>query len=491
MYRASATLEILDEVNVRFRRLDADTLKVCSGLLAYYVNGYRFSEKFALGWWDGKIRLFNAESGKTFLNLIDTVLPLIERNYDLDLIDYRADYSEQVTLIKPVAEDYFAEYRMVDKATDIEGPVILRAHQLDAINTCIEHGTGLFEIATGGGKTLCCAVLAKVYSAVGNVVVIVPSSDLILQTRGKFRAVGLDCGIWYGEEKERKPITVSTWQSLNNYADELFEGVLTVIVDEVQGAKAKVLGEILGGPGRNVPFRFGCTGTLPKEDLSRQQIISVVGQPRTKATPRDLQNLGLLSQAEVHQVMLNDRANRSYIRAVGGTKAKDGHAEWNDELAWFANETRRMEWIATFLRAIAEQGNTLVVCERMVLIDAFRALLPEAIVITGEDSAKTVRAPAWERFSKMDNGILICTSGIGSVGIDIPSIMNVVPFELGKAAIKIMQTMGRGLRPIPGKLLMLYDIYGNAKLSKKHANERRKAFEEYGQIVHHTEADYL
>ncbi len=490
MRKAAATLEILDEINVRFRRLDLDTMERCSDLMAYWKPGYFFNPKFKAGWWDGKIRLFNKVKATTYLNLVDIVLPMIERNYDLELVDHRKDYSELVTQINFIDKDYFAEYRMLDISTGLEGPVELRDHQLQAVNACIEHGTGLFEIATGGGKTLCCAALAKVYSVVGNVVVIVPTIDLVIQTRKKFRNVGIDCGIWYGEEKDRKPVTMSTWQSLDGY-DELFDGTHTVIVDEVQGAKAKVLSEILSGPGANVPFRFGCTGTLPSEELACLQIKAVVGPARTKTTARDLQDIGLLAEAEVHQIELDDRSNPVYIRAVGGVKVKDGHAEWNDELEWFARESSRMEWIANFIRAVSEEGKTFVVAERKFFIQRLRELLPEAIVITGDDHASRVRAPAWEKFSASENGILICTPGIGAVGVDIPSIRNVIPLELGKATIKIMQTMGRGLRPIPGKTLMLYDIYGNAKLSKKHAAERRKAFEKYGQNVHLTEAEYL
>jgi superfamily II DNA or RNA helicase len=374
--------------------------------------------------------------------------------------------------------------------------LIFREHQLSAINECIKYGSGLFVMATGGGKSLCCAALSRVYSAVGNVVVIVPSIHLVIQTRKVFRGVGIDCGIWYGGEKERRQVTMATWQSLDHF-DELFDGTNTVIVDEVQGAKAKVLGEILAGPAKNVPFRFGCTGTLPKEDLALNQIFGVVGVPRTITTSRDLQNIGLLAEAEVHQIMLDDRANPSYTEAVGGRaknateERKFGHEDWNSELDWFAREEPRMEWIAAFLQEIAQDGNTFVVIERKFFIEKLRVLIPQAYVMTGDDNAKTVREPMLKEFAAGQNNILICTPGVGAVGLDAPSIRNVVPIELGKATIKIMQTMGRGLRPIPGKLLMLYDIYGNAKLSKRHAAERRKAFETYGQIVHHTEASYL
>ena len=160
MKRAVATLEILDEVNVRFRRLDVKTLKQCSDMLAYWAPGYFFAPKFKAGWWDGKIRLFNATTGHTYFNLVHLVLPYIETMYELEVIDHRKDYSNLISKVDFIDENFFSEFEIKDIATGITGPLIMREHQVRAVNSCIEHGSGLFVIATGGGKSLCCAALS-------------------------------------------------------------------------------------------------------------------------------------------------------------------------------------------------------------------------------------------------------------------------------------------------------------------------------------------
>lgn len=503
MSKAVATLEILDEVNVRFHRLDSGTMKRCSDKLAFFKQGYFHTPKFKMGRWDGRIRLFDARTGQTFLNLLDAVLPEVEANYDLEVIDRRQDYSTLIDQIDFIGPDYFSEYTIFDRTTGVEGPLILRDYQLGAINGCIKAGSGTFEIGTGGGKSLTCAALSKMFSRIGDVVVIVPNIDLVIQTRKVFRDIGIDCGIWYGGEKDRRTVTMSTWQSLDAW-DEMFAPVRTFIVDEVQGAKGKVLNEMLAGPAAHVPFRFGCTGTLPPEELFRMQIKAVVGPPVHRITPRQLQDLGMLSEAEIHMIEMDDRSNPSYVNAIGGLTKKvpngmggikeveNGFAEWGQELEWMGRDPNRMQWIAEFIRSVTEQnGSTLVLVERKEFHKRLAELLPEALAITGDDDPKKVRTPAWEKFKAQTHGIMICTAGIGAVGIDAPAIRNMVPIELGKSTIKVMQAFGRGVRPDVGKILMVYDIYGNAKMSRNHARERGKIFRAYGQNVHEHETGYL
>ena len=492
MYKATATLEILDEVNVRFRRIDSGTLAQCSNRLAFYTPNYRFQPNYKLGRWDGKIRLFQVKGGgvsaTTYLSCLDEVLPIIEEKYNLEIIDHRPDHQSLIDQIDFVDENLFSHLVWPEGHDRAGEPIILRDYQIAAANACIASGSGIMQLGTAGGKSLLCAALANQYLKVGNVVVIVPSIDLVIQTRKTFRWAGIDCGIWYGEEKERRACTMATWQSTNNFL-ELFEGTNAFIIDECQGVKGKVLNEMLSGPAAHVPFRFACTGTLPPEELFKRQIIGVVGPTVFTKTIKEMQDEGYLSQGAIQQIMFNDRANPSYVKAVGGTTKLHGHAEYRDEIIWMHNEPARMQFLRDLIDGLRSDGKTLVLVQHHDYHTKLVEMFPEAISVTGKIHIKK-RDPLWEAF-RSDNDLAIVTSGVGSTGIDVPNIRYVVGIEMGKSLIKIMQSLGRGLRKTSTKnWLDFIDLCGNAKLSERHANERKKLFEYAGQTVTRIQVDY-
>jgi superfamily II DNA or RNA helicase len=69
-------------------------------------------------------------------------------------------------------------------------------------------------------------------------------------------------------------------------------------------------------------------------------------------------------------------------------------------------------------------------------------------------------------------------SSIFSTGINIKNLHNIFLVALGKAFIRLVQSIGRGLRLHENKnKLRIYDIYDNMKYSDSHAEERRRIYE--------------
>lgn len=248
-------------------------------------------------------------------------------------------------------------------------------------------------------------------------------------------------------------------------------------------AKAKVLNEILSGPAANVPFRFGCTGTVPKEDLARFQIKAVLGDVIFTLRSWELQRKNILAKADIYQIKLKDSSNRDYHIA------SNSHETWADEINWTFTNKDRLGYVAEMIREIAvEKGNTLVLVQYRKHGKALLELLPEAISLDGRDKERLTK---YTEFNEGDNNILICTFGIASTGIDIPRIFNLVILEPGKKFEKVMQTLGRGLRRTEDKKhLTVFDIYGDVGLSKKHAAARRGLYKEAKQNVEIIEVEY-
>jgi superfamily II DNA or RNA helicase len=474
----TAKLVIHDEVNVQFKGLDPETLSACQEELTFFVPGYVHMANVKLGWWDGRIRLLH-QSGFTHFNLVEYLDSiLIHGGYDIEIEDRRTwtdTISEQLGYID---DTYLRAFN------DRDGnPITLWKHQVTGVNTAIQRGQGILELATGSGKTIICGIMAKIWSVHGNVVVIVPNIDLVIQTQHEFqKRVGIDCGIWYGERKERKAITIATWQSLDHFP-ELFNDVICVIVDEVHQAKAKVLSEMLSGPAKHVPFRFGCTGTLPKEDLFRKQIEGTIGKHIYIVRSKYLQDLGVLAEATIYQMKLGDSQN------IKWTRSAPYHELWKDELDWMFGDPERLAYKAITVEEIAEEfGNTLVLVQYRDHGKKLAALLPDAVSLDGRNKDRTDH---YEAFNAGDNNILICTYGIASTGIDIPRIFNLILIEPGKKFEKVMQTLGRGFRKAIDKShINVFDICGDSGLSKKHAARRRTLYREAQQTLHTIDVEY-
>ena len=332
-------------------------------------------------------------------------------------------------------------------------------------------------------NTITCAALASIYSQFGKVIVLVPSIDLAIQTQAVFKKVGLDPGIWYSELKDARQITISTWQSMDHFP-ELMAGVVCVIVDEAHQAKAKTIGEIMTGPACNVPFRFGCTGTVPKEDLSRNQIAGAIGTIIFTLSAWELQQRGVLASSVALQINMKDSLNNRYRMAPT-------FDDWSDQLAWQFGDPDRVAAIVAILIDYAEnEGNTLVFVPNKEHGKILERAIPGSVSLDGDDKPSK-RQKYYKWFNDNDNNVLICTYGIASTGLDIPRI-NVLGFiEPGKKFEKIIQSIGRGLRKAEDKdHVTLLDFCGDTDFSKKHAASRRKLYKDAHIICHIEDFDY-
>ena len=489
-----ATIIIKDEVNVRVKGIDPGITEECIKALTFHVPGFVHMPSYKLGRWDGTIQLFKP-SGTTFLNLLDVVVPILAKHgCEIEFEDHRDNYDEIAEHLKFIAENSFSEYTMKDGK-----PCKVRDYQVEAVNTALTESQGILELATGSGKTLICGILSKSFAQFGNVVVVVPNIDLIIQTQYEFKNLGIDAGVWYGEIKDRKDITIATWQSLDHFP-ELFHDVVCVIVDEVHQAKAKVLNEMLSGPAANVPFRYGCTGTMPKEKLFQYQIKGVLGETIFKLRTWELQNKGVLADNSIYQVRLADSNNKRYKKAVtvevedertGKIKEEEeGFDDWQKEVEWHFSDLDRAAYVAALIRDIAEtNGNTLVLVTYRKHGKLLQDKIPDAVSLDGRDKN---RKAFYEDFNKGDNQVLICTYGIASTGIDITRIFNIVFIEPGKKFEKVMQVIGRGLRKGEDKhTLNVYDICSDSGMSRAHASRRRSLYREAKQKFEIVDVEYV
>lgn len=471
-------LIIRDEVNVKIEGLELAERKALMKMFEFDVPGARFLPSVRLGRWNGKTSYFSL-GGSTYVNLLPEILPVLDRiGYDIDLEDTR-EYSTTFSF-NEVTEDTF-KHKTWPVGHPIAGqPVILRDYQIEIINNYLKNPQALQEIATGAGKTLITAALSYCVEDYGRTIVIVPNTDLVRQTEADYINLGLDVGVYYGGRKEYdRKHTICTWQSLGNMmkktkADEaevpfqdFIDGVVCVIVDEVHQAKADVLKTLLTSVMSHIPLRWGLTGTIPKAKAESMSLTVSLGPVIGSLSASTLQDMGVLSQCHVKIIQLQDGME---------------FTNYQSELKFLTSDEKRMTMIASLASTVKETGNTLILVDRIEAGKLIHLKLEELgvdeenVVFVSGDTKGTTRTEHYEDIATATNKIIIATYGVAAVGINIPRIFNVMLLEPGKSFVRVIQSIGRGIRKAEDKdFVQIWDITSSCKFAKRHLTQR-KAF---------------
>ena len=470
-----ATIVIRDEVNVKIEGLELDARRALVTAFKYDVPGARYLPSVRLGRWDGKVSYFQL-GGTTYVNLLPEIVPILEKfNYDVELDDQR-DYSVNFAF-EPVTEQTFSHV-VWPKGHPMEGqPMQLRDYQVEIVNNFLENPQCIQEIATGAGKTVITAALSNAVAPYGRTIVIVPNKSLVTQTEKDYINMQQDVGVYFGDRKEwGRQHTICTWQSLNillkntknGVGDctigEFLEDVVCVIVDEVHMAKADALKSLLTGVMSRVPLRWGLTGTIPKEPFESQALKCSLGPVIGRLTASELQSQGVLAQCHVNIVQLVDHAE---------------FANYQSELKFLLEEPDRLDTIADLVRQVNLTGNTLVLVDRIAAGQGILDRLGDnAVMVSGSTKAKA-RQDEYDEVAESTGKIIVATYGVAAVGINIPRIFNLVLVEPGKSFVRVIQSIGRGIRKAEDKdHVEIWDITSTCRFAKRHLTKRKQFYKE-------------
>jgi superfamily II DNA or RNA helicase len=464
-------LYLKDEVNCKFEGLDLLERRKLVEKFKFDIPHARFMPAVRLGRWDGKASFFNL-GGSTYTNLLGDILPLLD-SYKVELIDYRNPV--ELNFDKVTAESY--SYVAWPEGHTHEGqPIVLRDYQIDVINRFLENPQSIQEVATGAGKTLITAALSNICEKYGRTIVIVPNKSLVTQTEEDYINLGLDVGVFYGDRKEYgRTHTICTWQSLNILTkktraaevditiEDFIDGVVCVMVDEVHMSKADVLKQLLTQQFAHVPIRWGLTGTIPKEQYEWMSLKVSIGDVVNRIAAADLQDKGVLANCHVNIVQLND------------------YGEYNNyqgELKYLLNNEDRLDYISGFIDNVKESGNTLILVDRISAGKSLESKIDNSVFVSGSTKADE-RKEHYDDVKTSDAKIIIATYGVASVGINIPRIFNLVLIEPGKSFVRVIQSIGRGIRKAEDKdFVQVWDITSTCKYAKRHLTKRKSFYRE-------------
>jgi superfamily II DNA or RNA helicase len=470
-----AKIVIKDECNIKIEGLELDIRRALMKKFEFEIPGARYLPSVRLGRWNGKVSYFSL-AGSTYLNLLDQIIPILDDyGYDIELDDHRQSHPDfNFELVK---EDSFSNYVWPAGHMAAGQPIMLRDYQVEIINTFLSNPQSLNEVATGAGKTLMTAALSRSVEKYGKSIIIVPNKSLVGQTETDYINLGLDVGVYFGDRKDYgKQHTICTWQSLNNLLKRTKEGesdpeiiksffddVICVLVDECHQVKADVLKTLLTGVLSHVPIRWGLTGTIPTAAMDQASLLVSLGPVVSKLAASDLQERGVLASCHVNIIQMKDSKEFS---------------NYQSELKFLLEDDNRLNKISEVIQKISQTGNTLVLLDRVGAGKELVSRMPDSVFVSGETKLSE-RKEEYDEIATSVNKIIVATYGVAAVGINLPRIFNLVLIEPGKSFVRVIQSIGRGIRKADDKdSVMIWDITSTCKFAKRHLTQRKAFYKE-------------
>lgn len=342
-------------------------------------------------------------------------------------------------------------------------------------------------------NTIMCAALCTAYGQHDiKTITIVPNQDLIRQTKQDYTTYGLDVGEYSGTLKDLDhQHAVSTWQALKNNPKiiQLFQ---MVIVDECHQVRGKVLTEILTDHASKMPYRFGVTGTLPKEPADQLSVTVAIGGVKYTVNAAHLIDKGILSNLHISVFQLEENLEAEYKKFCAEEcithkpptyiQFKDSYLpDFTAEKDYLQKNKTRLEWIAEMIETKRDEkkGNVLCLVDTIAAGRKLAACIEGAIFVNGQDVKQKDRKDIYDLFKQHDDLVVIATVHIAGTGLSINRIFNLFLVDIGKSFVRVIQAIGRGLRMASDKnFVNVYDVCSDLKYSKRHVTERLHYYKE-------------
>ena len=433
----------ISKLNEVYLKIECDNPGICYELVQYFtfeVPGHKFMPAYRNKMWDGKIRLFSDKTGKIYVGLLDYIKEFCDRNeigYDID-----DDVDDTKNVDKNNVEEFIKSLKPKSKGKDLT----LRDYQSEAIWYGISKNRGMLISPTASGKSLIIYALIRYYNLLlrdKKILILVPTTSLVEQMYSDFIDYGWDDKylhrIYQGHEKDTdKPVIISTWQSLYKLDKKYFENFGCVVGDEAHLFKSKSLTTIMTKL-INCKYRFGMTGTLDGTQTHRLVLEGLFGKVKKVTTTKELIDKDTLASLKIKCIVLKHKEED--CKAVKDLK-------YSEEIQYIVSHKTRNDFISRLCDNLS--GNTLCLYKLvekhgLVLYNLMKDFNRKVFFIHGgvdtEDREK-IRAIT----EKETNAIIIASYGTFSTGINIRNLHNVVFASPSKSRIRVLQSIGRGLR---------------------------------------------
>ena len=458
-------------------KVDEDLERELTDYFTFEVPGAKFMPHYRRKLWDGKIRLFSPHNGRIYVGLLPYIKEFCSRNSIEYIIEKGVE--DERNVIRESCRDFATSLRPKSRGKLIQ----FRDYQIDAIWYAIQRNRCLLLCPTASGKSLIIYTLVRYYHLMNlKTLILVPTTSLVEQMYSDF----IDYGwkdeyihrVYAGHDKGSvKPVVISTWQSLYKLHRPYFAQYGCIIGDEAHLFKAKSLTDIMTRSG-DCKYRFGLTGTLDGTQTHRLVLEGLFGKVTQITTTKQLMDNKTLAKLNIDCIVL--KHTEEECKRV----RKYTYAE---ELNYIVSHKKRNRFIENLCKTI--KGNTLVLFQLVdkhgvLLYNELKKLDKKVFFVYGKTTTET-REKIRKIVEKEKSSLVIASYGTFSTGINIRNINNVVFASPSKSRVRVLQSIGRGLRQSETKTsVKLFDVSDNItyksrqNFTYRHFNERLNIYKQ-------------
>lgn len=386
----------------------------------------------------------------------------------------------------------------------------LRDYQNLILDKNLNETMGIFNLATGAGKTILAIALISRKNV--STVIIVPTLALINQWIEKLKEFS-NCNIGFTSSKQVKEgdVFIITQASLNkvfshktdnpktqqryDIIKKIYSKAGMLLIDECHRSAAKTWKRIFAYS--NAYFIFGFTATTDKRsDHSDFEYYALLGD-KLSVLPYDvLRDMGY--SVPIHVYFYNIPF-RFYDRSWKWYNKDDKSIE-DDYIV--ENSDRNNKIVDVIIdRGLRRSKQTLVVFNRVLhgeiiynrtrsqmdrrkdlamLYDDKSLFLTKVALVRGKTKNKD-REQIYEKFKRGKINVLVAQNQLIGEGWDVPNIEVIVMCAGGKSEITRIQNAGRGSRLNKGKKYFeIHDFADQGRYVQDHAADRAKTYDELG-----------
>ncbi len=426
---------------------DPSVSQELSEFFTFEVPGAKFMPTYRNRIWDGKIRLYSPATGQIYVGL----LPYIKKFCKDGNIKYTLE--EGIENDRNVGRENVRGFVRSIKPKTKGKSIKARDYQIDAIHHAMARNRALLVCPTASGKSLIIYSLVRYYQMAGEkILILVPTTSLVEQMYSDFEDYGWSPGtycqkIYQGyTTKITKDVVISTWQSVYKMPKKYFAQFGCVIGDEAHLFKAKSLTGIMTKM-HNTQYRFGLTGTLDGTQTHKLVLEGLFGSAEKIISTKELMDKKTLAQLKIKCIILK----HSNVR---------GRMSYAEELDYIVTNKKRIDFVVNLLQHL--RGNTLCLFQLVekhgkVLYERLKDNENTFFVYGGTETEK--REEIRKIVDKSDNTTTLASFGTFSTGINIRNINNIVLASPSKSKIRVLQSIGRGLRTSSTKdSVLIYDL---------------------------------
>ena len=462
-----------NEVYLILSELSPSERQELSDLFTFEVPNAKFMPAVRKRMWDGKIRLFSPGTGEIYVGLFPYIKEYCKNNNVKYTIEEDVDDARNV--VREVVRGFTRSLKPKSKGKSLK----VRDYQIQAIQHAISRNRALLVSPTASGKSLVIYILVRYYQMAGErTLILVPTTSLVEQMYSDFQDYGWSPGtycqkIYQGyDRKVTKDVVISTWQSLYKMPKNYFEQFGCVIGDEAHLFKAKSLTGIMTKL-HLCKYRFGFTGTLDGTETHRLVLEGLFGTAEHIITTKELIDKKTLANLKIKCITLKHPEKKERMT-------------YAEELDYLVSKESRNKFILDLCNTIT--GNTLCLFQLVekhgkILYDGLKGSENVYFVYGGTDTEQ--REKIRGLVEKHKNSTTIASYGTFSTGINIRNIHNIVLASPSKSKIRVLQSIGRGLRTSSTKnSILVFDIaddvryHGRYNYTLNHFMERLNIYNE-------------